>query len=91
MSCFDPNTSLLAGVDRTTLQNWLTAALLALMSLNSGQRVVSVQVTGGGQHREVTYRNDPDGLSQLAEWIRLLQAQLGIIPAPRRRARITYN
>lgn len=91
MSCFDPNTSLLAGVDPALLRTWLTQAQSALMSLNTGQRVVTVQVTGGGQHREVTYRNDPNSLAQLQEWIRLLQAQLGIICAPRQRRRIVFN
>lgn len=90
MACFDPATSLLAGVDPATLQSWLTQAQMALMSLNTGQKVVTVEVTGGGQHRSVTYRNDANGLSQLAEWIRLLQAQLGIIPTPRQRARNYY-
>ena len=91
MTCFDPTTSVLAGTDPALLRTWLTQAQAALASLNMGQRVVTVQVTGGGQHREVTYRNDPNSLSQLMEWIRLLQAQLGIIPAPRRRARLTFN
>lgn len=90
-SGFDPATSLLAGVDAQTLQTWLSAAQTALMKLNMpGSTVVTVEVTGGGQHRAVTFRNDPNGLSQLQEWIRLLQAQLGVIASPRRRGRIVF-
>jgi hypothetical protein len=90
MACFDPATSLLAGVDTATLHVWLADAQAALVAFSTGRREVTVIVTGGGQHREVTYRNDPNGFAQLQEWIRLLQAQLGIIVNPRRRGRITY-
>ena len=85
---FNPNTSLLAGVDTTALQGWLSDAQAALAALNTGQREITIIVTGGGQHREVTFQKTDT--AALANWIRTLQAQLGIIPAPRTRARITF-
>lgn len=88
---FDPTTSILAGVAVDVLQKWLSDAQNARAALASGQQVVSVTVTGGGQHREVQYRRDPNSLAMLDDWIRQLQAQLGVIPSPRRRARITFN
>lgn len=81
-----PPPSVLAGLDPATLQTWLTQAQTALAALNSGQRVVTVTVTGGGQHREVTYRNDPNSLAMLNAWIIQLQGQLGIRGRSRRRA-----
>jgi hypothetical protein len=91
MSCFDRNTSILAGVDDDMLRTWLSQAQAARMELSTGSRAVTVEVTGGGQHRSVTYRNDQNGLAMLDDWIRLLQAQLGIIRSPRRRATIGYH
>jgi hypothetical protein len=91
MSCsgFDPNTSLFAGLDTATLQAALSSAQAALIALDSGKQTVNVQVTGGGQHREVTFAKiDRGGLVNL---IRQLQAQLGIIAAPRTRARIRFH
>lgn len=82
MACgFDPNTSILAGVDRTTLQGWLSDAQAALARFSTGAQEVQVVVTGGGQHREVTFGKTDIGT--LTQWIKLLQAQLGTITRPR--------
>lgn len=81
-----PPPSVLAGLDPTLLQTWLTQAQTALAALNTGQRVVTVTVTGGGQHREVTYANDPNSLARLNAWIIQLQQQLNIPRRSRRRA-----
>lgn len=78
--------SVLAGLDPATLQTWLSQAQSALNDLNLGQRSVTVEITGGGQHRSVTYRNDPDSLAMLNAWILQLQRALNIRGRSRRRA-----
>jgi hypothetical protein len=88
---FDPNTSIFAGMDRAALQQALTNAQAKRLELAMGEKVVNVEVTGGGQHRSVTYRNDPNSLAMLDDLIRQLQSQLGIIPEPRARRRLTFN
>jgi len=86
MSCggqpYDLTQTVLTGVSTPTLQTWLTQAQAALQSLMMGQQAVTVTVTGGGQHREVSFNksNQP----QLVLWIKTLQAQLGLIRQPRR-------
>ena len=82
MACgFNPSTSLLAGVDTATLQGWLSDAQAALAKFSTGAQEVTIIVTGGGQHREVTFAK-PD-MGSLSNWIRMLQAQLGLITRPR--------
>lgn len=89
MSCgFNPSTSLLAGVDTATLQGWLADAQSALARLSTGAQEVTVIVTGGGQHREVTFAK-PD-MGALTQWIRMLQAQLGIIHNGRRAIAVRF-
>lgn len=78
----DLSQTVLAGVDDATLRQWLAEAQAALASLNTGRREVTVIVTGGGQHREVTF--DKTSQAQLINWIRMLQTQLGIVPQSRR-------
>lgn len=89
MMCFDPNTSVFDGLDTQTLQAALASAQTALIALNSGQQAVTVEVTGGGQHRSVTYQRANE--AALVNLIRQLQAQLGIISSPRRGARIRFH
>jgi hypothetical protein len=67
----------LAGVDRDTLQAWLTSAQSALNTLALGQKEITVIVTGGGQHREVTFERNPNSMAQLRAWIGELQRALG--------------
>jgi hypothetical protein len=89
MACgFDPNTSILAGVTTPVLQGWLADAQAAMARFSTGAQEVTVVVTGGGQHREVTFaRTD---MATLTQWIRLLQAQLGTITRPRRAIGVTF-
>lgn len=86
---FNPSTSTLAGVSTATLQTWLANAQQAMADLMSGGKVVSITITGAGQHREVTYTRAE--LGQLTAWIKLLQAQLGLIRAPRRGLPIVFT
>lgn len=74
----------LTGVDRATLQVWLSEAQSALKTLAMGQREITVIVTGGGQHREVTFDRNQNSMAQLRAWIGELQRALGI--GGRRRA-----
>jgi gpW protein len=69
---FNPNNTILAGQPRPTLQLWLTQAQAAYMQLVTGGKPVSVAYDG----KSVTYTaaNQAD----LAQWIGLLQRQLGI-------------
>jgi hypothetical protein len=78
----------LTGIDAATKQVWLTQAQNALQNLNIGQRAVTVIVTGGGQHREVTF--DKMAIPQLRLWIAELQRSLGLNPRPRRAIAISF-
>lgn len=89
MPNFDPSTSIFAGMSTEALQAALTSAQMALIALNSGEKEAEVQVTGGGQHRMVKFV--PAQIGNLTVLIRQLQAQLGIIPEPRQRVRISYS
>lgn len=88
MSRFDPTQTVLAGLDSGTLTTWLNQAQAALQALNLGQREVHVAITGGGQHREVSFQKADQG--SLVQWIKLLQAQLGLIRRPRRAIGVTF-
>lgn len=68
----------LTGIDRPTLQGWLRDAQSALNTLALGQREITVIVTGGGQHREVTFERNQNSMAQLRAWIGELQRALGI-------------
>jgi hypothetical protein len=82
MAAYDITKTVLAGVDNTTLQTWLSQAQAALNALVTGQQAVTVTVTGGGQHREVSFNKTNQ--ANLIAWINMLQAQLGIKRTPRR-------
>lgn len=69
---FDPNTSLLAGTPKATLQQWLNDAQLALHELSIGRRV---QATGyDGKNVSLT----PTDIGKVETWIVTLQRQLGM-------------
>ena len=69
---FDPNATVLAGVDATILRGWLSDAQAAYATLMTGRREVTVSYDG----KSVTYAmGDRDALMA---WIMLLQRQLGI-------------
>lgn len=69
---FDPNRTVLAGVPRATLQQYLSDAQTAYMQLMTGGRPVSV----GYEGKSVTYTAATRG--DLENWIGLLQRQLGL-------------
>lgn len=81
---FDPSTSLFAGMDPTVLQAQLTATQQCLLQLRSGQKVASASYGQGDNSRTVSFSQaqQADCIRQIRE----LQAQLGIIAHPRRRA-----
>lgn len=69
---FDANTSLLAGTPKTTLQQWLLDAQLALHELNIGRRVQA----SGYDGKNVTLT--PTDIGKVENWITQLQRQLGM-------------
>jgi hypothetical protein len=69
---FDPNQTILAGVDRGTLQTWLSAAQAAYQQLVMGAKVASASYDG----KSVTYTQTDS--AKLENWITLLQRQLGL-------------
>ncbi|WP_240201814.1 gpW family protein [Burkholderia sp. LMG 13014] len=89
MSCFDPNSSLLAGMDQTALQASLAEAQRIYIQLSTGAQEESLSYTQGDGTRSVTYTRA--NLAQLAAAIQLMQAQLGIVKSPRRAMRISFT
>lgn len=85
MSCFDPTTSILAGMDTTDLQARLTALQSAYLDLSAGAKVVTVSYAQGNGNKSVTYK--AADLSEVVSAIRLVQAQLGVVCHPRRALR----
>jgi gpW len=69
---FSPDKTILYGVPRLTLQQWLTEGQIAYSQLASGQKVVSASYDG----KSVTYAQSDR--TALQEWLMMLQAQLGI-------------
>ena len=75
--------SILAGVDPSTLQTWLTQAQQAYQDLRTGAKVeVAAYTQGDGGQKSVTYTRA--NIDQLATWIGELQAALGIRTHARR-------
>lgn len=79
---FNPQTSVLAGMDTSVLQVRLAQMQQDYLDLMSGAKVVSASYTQGEGGKSVTY--DRTNIAQLTMAIRQLQAQLGIICSPRR-------
>ncbi|WCT78659.1 gpW family head-tail joining protein [Novosphingobium humi] len=79
---FNPQTSVLAGMDTSVLQARLAQMQQDYLDLMSGAKVVSASYTQGEGGKSVTY--DRTNIAQLTMAIRQLQAQLGIIRSPRR-------
>ncbi|MBN9143745.1 MULTISPECIES: gpW family head-tail joining protein [unclassified Novosphingobium] len=79
---FNPQTSVLAGMDTSVLQARLAQMQQDYLDLMSGAKVVSASYTQGEGGKSVTY--DRTNIAQLTIAIRQLQAQLGIICSPRR-------
>lgn len=72
----------LGDVDQATLTAWLAQARQAKVDLITGNKPITVEVTGGGQHRSVTYSKAD--MAALDAWIMEIKLALGI--APRRSA-----
>jgi hypothetical protein len=79
---FNVNNSILAGVDQTTLQTWLTNAQQAYQDLMTGAKGETYSYTQGDGAKSVTYTRA--NLDRLAAWISELQAALGLRRHPRR-------
>lgn len=80
---FDPNATILAGASPAQLQGWLASAQNAYAQLMSGAKVVSAAFGQADNSRSVTWTQA--NKADLAQWIMLLQRQLGIPGAGRRR------
>ena len=82
---FNPNGTVLAGISQATLQGYLTAAQAAYNLLMIGGQPISVSYEG----KSVTYL--PGQEARLAEYINMLQRQLGNCSAGRRALRPYYR
>lgn len=69
---FNPNDTVLAGLDTATLQAWLAEAQQAYRQLMIGGKPVTVTHEG----KSVTYTESNRG--DLEQWITLLMRQLGM-------------
>lgn len=72
MAIFVQDRSVLSGIPRATIEQWLTEAQTAYMQLMVGQRVVTVSYEG----KSTTF--EAANITKLQEWIALLQQALGI-------------
>lgn len=82
MAAYDPNTSILAGMSPDALQAALAAAQAAFVALSTNAQVATVSYAQGDGQKMVTYAKAD--LGRLMLFIKQLQAQLGIVPRPRR-------
>jgi hypothetical protein len=89
VSCFDPSTSILAGMDTATLQAQLAALQTVYIQLAAGKTVASAAYAQGDGNRAITYRNTDMG-ALVQSMIRQIQAQLGLIDQPRRSAGVSF-
>jgi hypothetical protein len=76
--------SILTGLSKQTLEQWLLQAQNALQSLMIGQRTV----TASYGDKSITYTPADQGM--LVQWIHMLQRQLNTVP-PRRALRPYYR
>jgi hypothetical protein len=80
---FDPNSSILAGMDDAVVRANLVQAQAAYLALSSGQQVATATYGQGDGTKSVTFRQTD--LAALVQSIKLMQQQLGI-PGTGRRA-----
>jgi hypothetical protein len=85
---FDPTTSILAGMDTAVLQARLQQMQLDYLDLSSGRKVETASYSMGDGQKSVTYTKA--NLADLAQAIRLLQSQLGIVCRGRRAFRPVF-
>ena len=88
MRRYDPNRSILAGMDTAVLQQRLAQMQQDYLDLSSGRRTMTASYAQGDGSKSITYTKAE--LGQLVMAIRQLQAQLGIIDQPRRAIRPTF-
>lgn len=86
---FDPTTSILAGMTTQQVQAALTSAQTAYAQLVAGNKVASASYTQGDGAKSVSYTQA--NIANLVAFIRLAQAQLGIISQPRRPVRFNFR
>lgn len=86
---FNRKTGLLTGgMTDEQKRDALTKAQQAYIDLASGRRGVSFSYSQGDGTRTVTCQQS--SLADLAQLIQLLQAELGIVPRPRRPVRFRF-
>ena len=85
---YDPSQSILAGMDTTVLQTRLAAMQQAYLDISTGAKGESYSYSQGDGSKSVTYTKA--NIGQLTMAIRQVQAQLGIICAPRRAIGIRF-
>ncbi|PWK30866.1 gpW family head-tail joining protein [Pseudomonas sp. OV226] len=82
MSRCGPNSSLLAGISRESLQVSLQNAQQAYIQLSTGGKIETATYTQGDGSKSITYTRA--NIAQLANIILMLQQQLGIVCQARR-------
>ncbi|MCW5760353.1 MAG: hypothetical protein KIS90_11360 [Phenylobacterium sp.] len=88
MSGYDITTSVLAGMDEPVLRALLSSLQASLVELMSGSKVAKAAYTQGNGARSVEFTQAD--LGQLRMLIREVQAQLGIVPSPRRAIGVNF-
>jgi hypothetical protein len=89
LSCYNPSTSIFAGMSPAQLQTALANAQQAYLDLSTGNKVQVATYSQGDGSKSVTYtRTD---LGALVALIKQLQAQLGIIHRGRRPIQFRYR
>jgi hypothetical protein len=85
---FNPNRSLLAGVQTSALRTALANAQQAYMDLSTGAKGESYSYTQGDGSKSVTYTKA--NIADLAAFIQSLQGQLGVVLRPRRAMTVRF-
>ena len=85
---FNPNRSLLAGVQTSALRIALANAQQAYMDLSTGAKGESYSYTQGDGSKSVTYTKA--NIADLAAFIQSLQGQLGVVLRPRRAMTVRF-
>lgn len=86
---YNPNTSIFAGMSQMQLQTALNAAQQALIDLQMGAKGVDFSYSQAGGTKHVRYTETD--IPKITALIQQLQAQLGIVCAPRRALRFVIR
>lgn len=89
MSCYNPSTSIFAGMSTNALQAALANAQQAYLDLSTGAKVQVAAYGQGDGTKSVTYTQT--NISDLVALIKQLQAQLGIIHRGRRPVQFRFR